>query len=166
MLCGRRAPDPPASTSWLQRWQVWPVYPAVCCILHIHFYLKVCMCVCVCPHVCAGALGSQKGSLDPWSWSYRWLWATGFECWEPNLALCKNNEHPLLCCALSPGLTHNSLEFKAQTSFWVHFNQETLQCHRSAAPPPTYSHRVKSFQPAKSTDTEKMLKLILTQFLY
>ena len=46
------------------------------------FSVHLCMCLCFCVsayHVCAGIHGGQQRVGDPWSWSYRWLWAD----WQP-----------------------------------------------------------------------------------
>ena len=64
------------------------VYVCVCKSVCVQVRVCVCVCVCVCvrervcTHEC-NAWRGQKSESEPWSWSYRMLWATR-RVWEPN----------------------------------------------------------------------------------
>jgi hypothetical protein len=47
------------------------------------FYFYLCICVYVYEHVC-WCYKTQKSSIRPWNWHYRWLWASWYGCREPN----------------------------------------------------------------------------------
>lgn len=60
--------------------------PPIYFILHYLLKLLFLNYVYVCGYVYASVVtwGDQKRVLDPWSWSYRQLWATPYGCWTLN----------------------------------------------------------------------------------
>ena len=45
----------------------------------------MCLSLCVYVHLSVVPMKARRCCQIFWSWSYRWLWTTHCECWEPNL---------------------------------------------------------------------------------
>lgn len=68
------------------------IYVSMCTYMHANVCVFVYMCVCIYVY----SHGGHKRLLDPWSWSYRWLWVCGIEL------LCKKSKFSHLWASPAP----------------------------------------------------------------